>query len=73
MIPLALLPAPVLLKDRPLERGHRLYAVTFTKRRKKNDSCAVWCSCGIRLVCGSAARFQEALDLAARNHRREVA
>lgn len=63
----------VVIKDRPLEPGHRLYATRAPGRPRKDDSCAVHCSCGERLTIADVADYQGALDLAAVNHRRRIA
>jgi hypothetical protein len=70
-----MIPAVVVLKDRPLgEPGHTLYAVTTGPgRRKASSTCAVHCACGVRLAVGIVSQYQAALDLAARNHRKDVA
>jgi hypothetical protein len=64
------IPAVVVIKDRPLERGHWLYATRPPGRVTKRMTCAVHCSCGDRLVISSVDQYQDALDLGARNHRR---
>jgi hypothetical protein len=56
------IPAVVILKDRPLNRSHRLYATVPPGH----------CSCGTRLVVATADQYQAALDLAALNHRMEL-
>lgn len=61
-----------LVKDRPLEPGHRLYLLRERSRRRDAGSVVV-CSCdGERLVSGSASKPQTALDMAARSHGSEI-
>lgn len=65
-------PTVMVIKDRPLEPGHRLYATAPPGRRTKGQTCLVTCSCGARLAVALTAGYQAALDLAARNHRRHL-
>lgn len=69
-----MIPAVVVLKDRPLERGHRLHA-TWTPTGKQRtprpkDPADIWCSCGRRMCTTSVAHYQRGLDLVARDYRR---
>lgn len=59
----------VVLKDRPLEPGHRLYAVAPAGKPRKGDSCQVHCSCnGVRLGTSSRGQYQRLLDGIAADH-----
>lgn len=63
-----------LLKERPINREHHLFAFAFQEKRRPRDDDAVivHCSCGERLTSSVRAQRQSALDLAACNHKRHI-